>query len=195
MSLRLTNTASTYGWGAIILHWVIAILFIGQFLLGLAMSRVTSQRTAFELIQLHKSFGFLLLGLVVLRIAWRLGGVTPRLPAQTGMLERRTAPVAHLALYLFQVALPLSGWALVSASVLAIPSMPFGLFVMPNLPLGISASAEGFWLKAHSYLAYAGMALVALHVAAAFRHHFWVRDNVLVRMIAPSFGNGRRGAE
>jgi cytochrome b561 len=66
---------------------------------------------------------------------------------------------------------------------------------MPNLPLGISASAEGFWLKAHSYLAYAGMALVALHVAAAFRHHFWARDNVLLRMIAPSFGGGWRGAE
>ncbi|MBN9249200.1 MAG: cytochrome b [Mesorhizobium sp.] len=195
MGLRLTNTASNYGWGAIILHWVIAILFIGQFVLGLVMSRVTSQRTSFALLQLHKYFGFLLLGLVVLRIAWRLGGVTPRLPPQTGMLERRTAPLAHLALYLFQVALPLSGWALVSASVLAIPSMPFGLFVMPNLPFGISASAEGFWLKAHSYLAYAGMALVALHVVAAFRHHFWVRDNVLVRMIAPSFGNGRRGAE
>lgn len=195
MSPRLTNTASSYGWGAIILHWMIAILFVGQFVLGLVMSRVTSQRTAFELIQLHKSFGFLLLGLIVLRVAWRLGGVTPRLPPQTGMLERRAAPLAHLALYLFQAALPLSGWALVSASVLAIPSMPFGLFVMPNLPLGISAGAEGFWLKAHSYLAYAAMALVALHAVAAFRHHFWVRDNVLVRIIAPSFGNGQRGAE
>jgi cytochrome b561 len=46
MSLRLTNTASSYGWGAIILHWVIAILFIAQFVLGLVMSRVTSQRTS-----------------------------------------------------------------------------------------------------------------------------------------------------
>lgn len=195
MSLRLKNTASDYGWGAIILHWVIAGLFVGQFMLGLAMSRVTSQRTSFELIQLHKSFGFLLLGLVVLRVAWRLGGITPRLPPQTGLLEHRTAPLAHFALYLFQVALPLSGWALVSVSVLAIPSMPFGLFVIPNLPLPMSAGAEGFWLAAHSYLAYAAMALVALHVVAAFRHHFWVRDNVLVRMIAPSFGNGRREAE
>jgi len=139
MSLRLKNTASDYGWGAIILHWVIAGLFVGQFMLGLAMSRVTSQRTSFELIQLHKSFGFLLLGLVVLRVAWRLGGITPRLPPQTGLLEHRTAPLAHFALYLFQVALPLSGWALVSVSVLAIPSMPFGLFVIPNLPLPMSA--------------------------------------------------------
>lgn len=107
MSLRVRNTASRYGWGAIVLHWAIAVLFLGQFALGLAMTRVTSQRTAFELIQLHKSFGFLLLGLVVVRIAWRLGGVAPGLPPQTGRLERRAAPLAHLALYLFQLALPL----------------------------------------------------------------------------------------
>jgi cytochrome b561 len=186
MSASIRNTASRYGWGTIGLHWAIAAIFIGQFALGLAMTRVTSQRTSFELIQLHKSFGFLLLGLVVLRIGWRLGNLTPALPPGTGRLERRAAPLAHFALYLFQSALPLSGWALVSASVLAIPSMPFGLFVMPNLPVGVSGGSEGLWLKAHSILAYAGMALVALHIAASLRHHFWLRDSVLVRMVAPS---------
>jgi cytochrome b561 len=195
MTALLRNTASRYGWGAIVLHWAIAVIFIGQFVLGLAMMRVASQRTSFELIQLHKSFGFLLLGLVVLRIAWRLGNVTPSLPSGTGRLERRGAPLAHFGLYLFQLALPVSGWALVSVSVLAIPSMPFGLFVVPNLSLGLSAGSEGFWLKAHSYLAYAGMALVILHLAAALRHHFWLRDSVLTRMIAPSLHDGGRGME
>jgi cytochrome b561 len=195
MTALLRNTASCYGWGAIVLHWAIAVIFIGQFVLGLVMMRVASQRTSFELIQLHKSFGFLLLGLVMLRIAWRLGNVTPSLPPETGRLERRAAPLAHFVLYLFQLALPLSGWALVSVSVLAIPSMPFGLFVVPNLSLGMSAGAEGFWLKAHSYLAYAGIALVALHVAASLRHHFWLRDSVLARMITPSFHGDGRGME
>ncbi|KQZ82769.1 cytochrome B [Mesorhizobium sp. Root157] len=195
MNARIKNTPGGYGWGAIILHWIIAVLFIGLFALGLAMTRVTSQRISFEMIQLHKSIGFLLLGLVVLRIAWRLGNVVPPLPPQTGQLERHAAPLAHFALYLFQLALPLSGWALVSTSVLAIPSMPFGLFIMPNLPLGMSASAEGFWLNVHVYLAYAGMALVAMHLAAALRHQFWLRDGVLVRMFAPSFHEGRREVE
>jgi cytochrome b561 len=195
MTAQIRNTASRYGWGAIGFHWAIAVIFIGQFVLGLAMTRVTSQRTSFELIQLHKSFGFLLLGLVVLRIAWRLSNVTPPLPPETGQFERRAAPLAHFALYLFQLALPLSGWALVSASVLAIPSMPFGLFVVPNLPIGISGGVEGLWLKAHGYLAYAGMALVALHLAASLRHHFWLHDNVLARMIAPSLHREENSAE
>ncbi|TGS75178.1 cytochrome b, partial [Mesorhizobium sp. M3A.F.Ca.ET.175.01.1.1] len=103
--------------------------------------------------QLHKSFGFLLLGLIILRIAWRLGNAAPALPASVGTLERRTAPLAHFALYAFQVALPLSGWALVSVSTLEIPTMPFNLFVMPNLPLTESDASESFWTSAHWYLA------------------------------------------
>lgn len=186
MQTSITNSTTRYGWGAIILHWLIALIFIGQFGLGFVMVRVTSQRTAFELIQLHKSFGFLLLGLIILRIVWRCGNTTPALPRSVGTLERRAAPLAHFALYAFQLALPLSGWALVSVSMLGIPSLPFNLFVMPNLPLAESDGAESFWAAAHWYLAYAGMALVALHVAAALRHHFQLRDGVLMRMITPS---------
>ena len=184
----ITNTATRYGWAMIILHWLIGVIFIGQFVLGFVMVRIESQRTAFELIQLHKSFGFLLLGLIILRIAWRLGNAAPALPGSVGTLERRTAPLAHFALYAFQVALPLSGWALVSVSTLEIPTMPFDLFVMPNLPLAESDASESFWTSAHWYLAYAGIALVALHIAAALRHHFLLRDNVLTRMITPSSG-------
>lgn len=64
--------------------------------------------------------------------------------------------------------------------------MPFNLFVMPNLPIGESDATESFWTAAHWYLAYAGIALVALHVAAALRHHFQLGDAVLTRMITPS---------
>lgn len=190
MPASITNSTTRYGWAAIFLHWLIALIFIGQFALGFVMVRLTSQRSAFELIQLHKSFGFLLLGLIILRIAWRIGNAAPALPRSVGPLERRTAPLAHFALYAFQLALPLSGWALVSVSMLEIPSVPFNLFVMPNLPLAESDAAESFWAAAHWYLAYAGIALVALHALAALRHHFWLKDTVLTRMITPSSDRG-----
>lgn len=186
MVLLIRNTRARYGWISILLHWSVALLFAGQIALGLAMVRVVSQRTAFELIQLHKSFGFLLLGLVVLRLGWRLANVAPRLPAGTGLLERRAAPAAHLVLYALQLFLPLTGWALVSASVLEIPSMPFDLFVMPNLPVAVSDTDETWWRATHAYLAYAAIVLVAVHVLAALRHHFSLGDNVLARMISPS---------
>lgn len=190
MQASITNSRTRYGWGAILLHWLIALVFIGQFGLGFVMVRLSSQRTAFELIQLHKSLGFLLLALVILRIAWRLGNVWPALPSSVGSLERRTAPLAHLALYAFQIALPMSGWALVSVSMLEIPSMPFNLFVMPNLPLAESDAAENLWAAVHWYLAYAGIALVVLHIAAALRHHFQLGDAVFTRMITPSSDHG-----
>jgi cytochrome b561 len=186
MPALITNDTTRYGWAAIVLHWLIAAIVIGQFVLGFVMVRLSSQRTAFELIQLHKSFGFLLLGLVILRIAWRLGNAAPALPRSVGPLERRVAPLVHFALYVFQLALPLSGWALVSVSMLEIPSVPFNLFVMPDLPLEESDPAESFWTSAHWYLAYAGIGLVALHIAAALRHHFWLKDTVLTRMLTPS---------
>ncbi|MBT1159156.1 cytochrome b [Aminobacter anthyllidis] len=191
----LRNTTTRYGWAAIILHWLIGLVFIGQFALGWTMVRIASQRTSFELIQLHKSFGFLLLGLVLIRIGWRLASFSPELPEEVGPVERRAAPAVHLALYAAQLVVPLSGWALVSVSVLEIPSMPFSLFVMPHLPFQVSEQAENFWIFGHKWLAYAAIALVVLHILAAFRHHFWLRDVVLVRMISPFFAGRARGPE
>ncbi|MRX33773.1 cytochrome b [Aminobacter sp. MDW-2] len=195
MPSMLRNTTTRYGWAAIVLHWLIAALFIGQFALGLVMVRMTSQRTSFELIQLHKSFGFLLLGLVLVRVGWRLGNMNPELPEEVDPLERKAAPMVHLLLYAAQLVVPLSGWALVSVSVLEIPSVPFNLFVMPHLPLQVSDAAETFWVFGHKWLAYAGIALVVLHILAALRHHFWLRDVVLVRMISPFFARSPRKPE
>ncbi|WP_406873084.1 cytochrome b [Aminobacter sp. P9b] len=191
----LRNTTTRYGWAAIILHWLIGLIFIGQFALGWTMVRIVSQRTAFELIQLHKSFGFLLLGLVLIRIGWRLANLTPELPEEVGPLERLAAPSVHFLLYAAQLVVPLSGWVLVSVSVLEIPSVPFNLFVMPHLPLGISEQAEDFWIFGHKWLAYAAIALVVLHILAALRHHFWLRDVVLVRMISPLIARRARKPE
>ncbi|GAA2840050.1 cytochrome b561 [Aminobacter aminovorans] len=191
----LRNTDTRYGWAAIVLHWLIAALFIGQFALGLVMVRIASQRTAFELIQLHKSFGFLLLGLVLVRIGWWLGSKSPELPDEVDPLERKAAPIVHLLLYAAQLVVPLSGWVLVSVSVLEIPSVPFNLFVLPHLPFQVSEQAENFWIFGHRWLAYAGGALVLLHILAALRHHFWLRDVVLVRMISPFFASRARKPE
>lgn len=195
MAFLIGNTRARYGWIAILLHWLIAVLFIAQIALGLAMVRITSQRSAFELIQLHKSLGFLLLGLAVLRLGWRLTNVAPQLPAGTGLFERRAASAAHFALYALQLVLPITGWALVSASVLEIPSMPFDLFVMPNLPVVVSNADESLWRAVHGYLGYAAVGLVAVHVLAALRHHFRLKDTVLVRILSPSRGFDDRRPE
>jgi len=182
----IRNNRQAYGSVAIVLHWAIALLVIGQLVVGTVMVRLGNQRLAFDLIQWHKSFGFLTLALVAVRLAWRLANPLPAYPATVPGWEIGAAHAMHRLLYALMLLLPLSGWALVSVSVLGIPTFAFYLFIIPHLPLGVSEGAESFWAQAHRLLGYAMMVLVAIHVLAALRHHFWLKNRLLARMLWPS---------
>lgn len=189
----IRNGRDSYGLVAIALHWVIAVLIIGQLVMGTIMVRLADQRLAFDLIQWHKSFGLLTLVLVAIRLAWRLVNPMPSYPDTISDLETRAARGMHRLLYLLMLLLPLSGWALVSVSVLAIPTLAFYLFLVPDLPLAVSERAEDLWMLVHRRLGYVMMAAVSIHVLAALRHHFRLRNDLLVRMLRPS--RFREGAE
>lgn len=182
----LRNSSAGYGSVAIVFHWMIAALIIGQWGLGWAMEHLVGLRLAFGLIQWHKSIGFLILALALLRLSWRLVNPRPVLPKGTNPLEKLAADAAHRSLYWLMFLLPLSGWALVSASVLEIPTYTFYLFIMPDLPLERSEVAETFWMTTHIVLGWILLAIVAAHVLAALRHHFLLHDDVLKRMIRPA---------
>ena len=62
------------------------------------------------LIDMHKSIGLTLLGLVALRILWRLGHKPPPMPARYPAYERKGAHLAHLLLYAVILLLPLTGY-------------------------------------------------------------------------------------
>lgn len=176
-----------YGPVSISFHWAIAILFLGQILLGFSMERVKSMALQFELIQWHKSFGFLILALAVLRLCWRIVAGAPAADASLGRIERLAAATVQGALLALTLIVPLAGWALASTSTLGIPSFVFDLVLIPPLPLTPSAEAEAFWREAHELLAYSALLLAAGHAAAALRHHFLLRDGVLGRMV-PGLG-------
>jgi cytochrome b561 len=101
-------------------------------------------------------------------------------------LERQAAGWSHRTLYALMVLLPLSGWAIASTTMLEIPTFAFYLFVLPDLPLARSDAAEALWTSVHDILGWVLLALVLLHVAAALRHHFLLRDGVLRRMLRPA---------
>jgi cytochrome b561 len=176
-----------YGPVSISFHWAIAVLFLGQILLGFSMERVKSMALQFELIQWHKSFGFLILALAVLRLCWRIVAGAPAADASLGRIERLAAATVQGALLALTLIVPLAGWALASTSTLGIPSFVFDLVLIPPLPLTPSAEAEAFWREAHELLAYSALLLAAGHAAAALRHHFLLRDGVLGRMV-PGLG-------
>ena len=173
-----------------LLHWVIALGILCLIVIGLVMTQLTiPQVLQFRLYQLHKSIGITVLLASVLRVLWRLGHRPPPLPAHLPRLERRAAEGMHLVLYGFLFGLPLTGWALVSASPFNIPTVLYGVIPWPHLPvlstLHDKVSADAWLSKIHAYGAWLLIALLAVHVGAALRHRLVLRDDVLSRMLPP----------
>lgn len=141
----------------------------------------------FALYQLHKSIGVTILIAALLRLAWRFAHRPPAFPTHMPQLERLTAHAGHWLLYFYLIALPLTGWALVSASPLNLPTVLYGTIPWPHLPvlssLNNKAPVEALLKTIHRYGAWTLLALVAGHAGAALRHHFLRRDDVLLRML------------
>ena len=177
---------------AIALHWVIAATIVIQLPLGWWMTDALDEKLApklviFQAFQIHKSIGLSILIVSALRVAWRFFYRPPPLPAAMPQWERYAAKLSHFLLYILILGLPLSGWAMVSASVLGLPTLWFGLFEWPHLPvlstLPDKKPVEDALKELHETLASIAAALLVLHVAAALKHHFRDRDDVLHRMI------------
>jgi len=186
--MRTVAPSRRYTIVAIVLHWLIALGILALLTLGLAMTRGSlSPMDRFAFYQWHKSVGITVLVLMVLRLAWRLFNRPPPLPEAMPKAERRAAGAAHLALYGLLLAMPLVGWAMVSASPYNIPTVLYGVIPWPHLPvlsdLPNKAAVEGALKLAHSTGAWLLIALLLLHVGAALRHHLALRDDTLWRML------------
>ena len=185
---------------AITLHWLIAAAILVQLGAGLWMSDAIKQpetrNFAYRVFQWHKAIGLIILTLTLARIAWRVANPPPPLPADVSGLERIGSQVAHAALYGLMLAIPLAGWVMVSASPLGLPTMIFGLFEWPHLPVIVDLENKKpveFAAKlTHKYLSFGLIALLGLHVAAALKHHFVNRDGVLARMVPGLRATARR---
>ena len=171
----LGGAQQRYSGGAILLHWLLALLLAGELALGFAMPRDAS---GFELYQLHKSIGITILVLSLVRLGWRLTHKRP--PKIEGGITGFLASAVHVGFYVLMIGVPLTGWAIVSTSAINVPTMIFGVVPWPHLPL--DAGMNHTFEEAHEILAKVGIGLFVLHVVGALRHHFLMRDSLLGRM-------------
>ncbi|MDR3440155.1 cytochrome b [Telmatospirillum sp.] len=181
---------------AIALHWLTALFIVGLLAVGLIMTDLPKgSALQFSFFQLHKSMGITVLGLTILRLAWRLAHRPPDLPETMTSWEKTAAHAGHLGLYALLFGLPLSGWALVSASPRNIPTMLYGVVPWPHLPILSTLTDKKPVAEAiedlHSAAAWILMALLVVHVGAALWHHFARKDDVLRRML-PRFSSDFR---
>jgi len=203
--MGLRNSTWSYGGVARTLHWVIAFLIVALLIVGWTMEDAPAE-SKFMIYTMHKSFGLLVLALVLCRIVWRVADPPPPPSPEIPKLMHLMASLGHLGLYGLMLAMPLSGWLLNSAA-----GRPLNWFMVegwsvPSLTNGLAAGNNpelSGWMLAlhnllveedapatlkslsgevHEVLAIMIVALVLVHAGAALYHHFVRRDNTLARM-------------
>lgn len=186
--MRAFDRPSGWGWVSRALHWAMAALILFQLGLGLWMTRFVPDLLArFTLTQAHKSWGTVVFLLALLRVAWRLANrARPPLPPMPAW-QAAAARASHALLYLFMFLMPLSGWLLASASpvqdLLGMENLVFGRWPLPDPFVPGSDRLEATLHLVHTSAALALALLLALHAAAALRHQFVDRDDLLARML------------
>lgn len=169
------DTVTRYNATARLFHAVIAVLVIGNIAAGLFNDSLPK---AWNVITLHQSMGLSILLLSIGFIAWRLTWKAPPYRPALKPFERRLAKTVHGIFYALILIMPLTGWIFSSAGKYG--AAFFGIPV--SLPITKANPIAGLSAEAHEILGYAFAGLVVLHVAAALRHHFILKDGVLRRM-------------
>lgn len=195
------NQASTrYTKTAVILHWLIAIGIFAMFALGWYMSELPKdapKQIAYDLFDwgiytwqlseeasprtfyfnLHKSIGVTLLGLIIIRVLWRIMHRPPALLSSYKAWERKLATGTHHLLYLLMIAMPVSGLIMAVSSKYGVKW--FGIdFIggLDNTPL-----REAF-KEVHEVIGAIILLVLILHILGALKHKLIDKDDTMKRM-------------
>lgn len=191
----MNDTTQRYHGIAIGFHWLIAILIMGMLAVGKYMvSLDESDPLRFLLTQWHKSFGIVAMVLIVCRLLWRLTHRPPPLPGHLKTWEMYAAAATHLLLYLLIIVIPVSGWTMVSASPLELPTVIFNYIHWPHLApfdsLPNKDEVSSFFAEIHEFAGSALILLLVAHIGASLRHQIILHDGVMNRM-SPKTPDGK----
>ena len=176
--MALHNGPDTYGLVTRVFHWVMMALVVAMLALGLRIEDLEPGLANLWLYSLHKSLGFLVLGLVALRIGWHLYSPPPHPIGPQGPTFW-AARAAHWGFYLLLIAIPLTGWA--GSSATGIDVMIADRWTMPML-VEASEDAEKQFFGAHGVLTELLVGLILLHVSGAIKREM-AGDGTLTRMV------------
>lgn len=182
----MRDTSMIFALPARVLHWTMAVLILAMLFVGVGMVATVAERHAW-LLAIHKPLGLAIFVLAIVRLAVRLRHPPPPLPADLPSLQRIAALLSHWLLYALMIAMPLIGWAMLSAG-----GYPVMLASDLRLPAILPENATAFaWLRAaHGAFAYLLFLTILAHLGAALYHGLIRRDGVLDAML----GRVRRGS-
>lgn len=178
--MSLKNPADRWGGVSQLLHWTTVVLILVIAYIGLTMGDLPNGPEKIKTYALHKSIGLTILGLVALRVLWRLVAGAPHPVPGSPRWQERIASLTHLGIYVLLFAIPISGWVVNSSA--GFPLQWFGLFNLPAIverSHDLHEAAE----EAHELMFWLLALMVAAHAGAAFYHHLFQQDATLARML------------
>ena len=172
--------AASYGRVAAAFHWLIGLALLGQIVFGFLLDDLAPRKTPARasVINLHKSWGLVLLALIVVRVGWRMAHAAPPWPASMSDVQQRAARLGHRALYACMLVLPLAGYIASNFSKHGVKF--FGIVLKPwgaDLP-----AVYAFFNGMHIVTAFVFTALIAGHVLIALKHAFIDHDGQFARI-------------
>ena len=179
MSLR--NTPQAWGLLSILFHWILALVIVSLFLLGLWMVSLDYYSPWYQTApDWHISVGVLLMVFMFLHLCWRLLSPRPRELETYKLWERMLSRVTHVSIYMLVFAMLPTGYLIVTAEGRDLEV--FNWLTLPALVDNASAYVD-LAGDIHEYVAYSIIALALLHAAGAIKHHFFDKDVTLTRML------------
>jgi cytochrome b561 len=175
----MTPGVTVYSPTARVLHWFTAVLVLIMIPAGFIMANIGAGPLQDFLFNLHRSFGVLLMPVILVRLAYRLGHPPPPLPPTVEPLQQLAAHVVHMALYTLLIVQPIVGW--IGTSAFRAPIPVFGLFELPPIWPEDRAFSDQLFVV-HRVIGILIALLLVAHIGAALFHHFIRRDQVLLRM-------------
>lgn len=172
------SRADTFHPVARVLHWAMAVAILSMLFIGAGMVTSIESKHAW-LLAIHKPLGMTIFVLALIRLGFRLSHPPPPLPTDMPQWQKLAARASHWLLYTLMIAMPLIGWAMLSAGNYPV-TLGAGLRLPPILP----ADGPLFgWLRdAHRYLAWLFFLTFLAHMGAALMHGLIRRDGVLQSM-------------
>lgn len=180
MPMSAPRSERGYTFPARTLHWLTAIIVIGMILAGIYMANADPGPMKDLVYNLHRSFGILLLPIMLLRLTYRVLSPPPELPPDIPPLQQFAAHATHWALYTLLIIQPIVGW--IATSAYRAPISVFWLLELPPIWAEDRPFSETMFFV-HRMLGLTIAALVLAHIGAALYHHFVRKDAVLMRMV------------
>lgn len=181
--IHIRNNKTRYGLVTILLHWIMAILITGLFVLGEYMVDLDYYDQWYHVAPWwHKSIGVCVFILLLVRLYWRYSNISPESLRTYKVWEIIIAKAVHFLFYVLLLIICISGYFVSTAKGVGIEV--FGWFDVPPATKLSDAQAD-IMGKTHEITTYALIVLLILHVVATFKHHFFNRDITLVRMLNP----------